>query len=429
MPVPTTTDRLAARADAAGLPLLTAMVRLLRGPLAGRHTLLAVCPNSDAVTRAALRAARAADAPLLYAATLNQVDTDGGYTGWTPQQLAAFVDDQAERLGVDSPVLLCLDHGGPWKKDVHAIEDWSYDATMAAVTDSLAACIDAGYRLLHIDPTVDRRLPPGTPVPVEDIVARTVELMQHAEAHRRAVGAPPLAYEVGTEEVGGGLQTEQRVGAFLKQLATALDAHDLPHPDFVVSDVGTALDTTHFNPVQARRLTARARRLGALIKGHYTDGVAHPEAYPLAGMGGANVGPGFSAVEYDALMDLVRLERRLGQRSGFPEALRTAVIDSGRWEKWRHPEEQGLAFAELPSARQDWLVKTGSRYVWTRPAVAETRQQLYANVAPYRDADAYVVWRIEQQVMHYLHAFNLVGFNQVLLEHLPTLADGESGKG
>jgi hypothetical protein len=146
-------------------------------------------------------------------------------------------------------------------------------------------------------------------------------------------------------------------------------------------------------------------------------------------MGGANVGPGFSAVEYDALMDLVRLERRIGQRSGFREALRAAVIDSGRWEKWRRPEEHGLTFEELSSARQDWLVKTGSRYVWTRPAVADARRRLYANVTPYRNADAYVVWRIEQQVMHYLHAFNLVGFNQVLLEHLPALEDGASGKG
>jgi tagatose-1,6-bisphosphate aldolase non-catalytic subunit AgaZ/GatZ len=404
------------------------MVRLLQGPLAGHHTLLAVCPNSEAVTRAALRAARTADAPLLYAATLNQVDTDGGYTGWTPRQLATFVDDQAERLAVDGPVLLCLDHGGPWKKDVHAIEDWDYAATMAAVKDSLTACIDAGYRLLHLDPTVDRRLPPGTPVPVEDIVARTVELMQHAEAHRAAVGAPPLAYEVGTEEVGGGLQTEQRVATFLDQLATALDAHGLPRPDFVVGDVGTALDTTHFNPVQARRLTVRARRVGALIKGHYTDGVDCPETYPLAGMGGANVGPGFSAVEYDALMDLVRLERRLDTDSGFREALRTAVIASGRWEKWRHPEEHGLAFEELSRARQAWLVKTGSRYVWTHPAVAEARHRLYENVAPYRDADAYVVWRIQQRIMHYVHAFNLVGFNEVLLDHLPQLANGGSGR-
>ena len=413
-----TTDRLYALADEAEQPLLEAIVALLRGPLACRHTLLAVCPNSEAVTRAALYAAKEADAPLLYAATLNQVDTDGGYTGWTPQGLADFVEDERIRIGLDTPVFLCLDHGGPWKKDLHAIQNLSYEATMAAVKRSLEACIEAGYRLLHVDPTVDKRLGPGQPVPVEAIIERTVELMQHAEAHRRRIGAAPLSYEVGTEEVGSGLQTEERVGAFVDGLSQALAHHGLPRPCFVVGDVGTMLDTAHFNPVQARRLTARLRPHGALLKGHYTDGVDNLEAYPLAGMGGANVGPGFAAVEYTALMDLVRLERLLGKRSGLPDALRKAVVDSGRWEKWRRPQEYGLAFDALAPARQAWLVETGSRYVWTDPAVEEARRQLYRHVAPYRDADTYVCWRIRQEVLRYYHAFNLVGFNERLEDAL-----------
>ena len=44
-------------------------------------TLLAVCPNSPSVIKAAFRAAKRNNAPILFAATLNQVDGDGGYTG------------------------------------------------------------------------------------------------------------------------------------------------------------------------------------------------------------------------------------------------------------------------------------------------------------------------------------------------------------
>ena len=58
-----------------------------------RITLLAVCPNSDAVLEAAVKAAAANDMPMLFAATLNQVDRDGGYTGWTPR---AFVGRMCE---------------------------------------------------------------------------------------------------------------------------------------------------------------------------------------------------------------------------------------------------------------------------------------------------------------------------------------------
>ncbi len=61
--------------------------------------------------------------PMLFAATLNQVDIDGGYTGWTP---AAFGREDARvcrqaRTGA-GPLYPCLDHGGPWLKDRHTLE-------------------------------------------------------------------------------------------------------------------------------------------------------------------------------------------------------------------------------------------------------------------------------------------------------------------
>ena len=45
------------------------------------HTLFAACPNSENVLIAALRSAKRADAPVMFAATLNQVDIDRGHAG------------------------------------------------------------------------------------------------------------------------------------------------------------------------------------------------------------------------------------------------------------------------------------------------------------------------------------------------------------
>lgn len=406
----------------ARLPVATLLVQILCNSGPGRHTLrhtlLAVCPNSDAVARAALLAAREADAPLLYAATLNQVDTDGGYTGWTPASFAAFVHAERTRLGHEGPVLLCLDHGGPWKKDLHLAEGWSYAETMAAVKRSVEACLEAGYALLHLDPTVDRERPPGAPVPVEVIVERTVELMAHAEACRLRLGLAPIAYEVGTEEVGGGLRREDRFAAFVRALGGALRERGLPMPTFVVGDVGTTLDTGHFDPEMARCLGEHARGLGALLKAHYTDGVDHPEAYPASGIGGANVGPGFAAEEYATLMELVRLEEQLGRASGLPEALRRCVVASGRWKKWLRAEERGLPFEALAEERQAWLVETGSRYVWTAPEVAQARRRLYEHVRDRLDGEAFVLDRIKSAMLRYFRAFNLVGLNEALAEEL-----------
>lgn len=413
--------------DAAEVALL---VELQLGPLSdpahpgARHTLLAVCPNSEAVARAALLAAREANAPLLYAATLNQVDGTDSYTGWTPASFARFVQSESERLEIDVPVLLGLDHGGPWKKDVHRQRALDYDATMQAVKRSIAACMQAGYDLLHLDPTVDPRLPADTPVPLEAIVDRTVDLMRHAENVRQNTGRSRVAYEVGTEEVTGGLQSEDRFRSFLHLLRDALEPNDLPFPSFVVGDVGTTLDGQAFNADRARRLTqAATRQMGALLKGHYTDNVATPEVYPLSGMGAANVGPGLSAVEADALRRLVALERRLDRTSGFSEALREAVVKSGRWRKWLSPAEEGCSFDDLPRERQRWLVDTGSRYVWTNPTVDARRQALYDNVARYRNPEAYVHWRLKTAILEYMHAFNLVGLADSLQEAVSDLPE------
>jgi tagatose 1,6-diphosphate aldolase len=400
-----------------GVPFVKAVVeRMVRGALP-RTTLLAVCPNSEAVLRAALAAAKDADCPVLYAATLNQVDLDGGYTGWTPAAFVQTVADEAERIGLDTPILPCLDHGGPWLKDLHTLRGLNLDQTMAAVKRSLEACLDAGYALLHIDPTVDRTLPRDAPVPIERVVERTLDLLAHAEAHRQARGIAPVAYEVGTEEVHGGLADAAVFDRFLTGLDAGLRARGLAHawPCFVVGKVGTDLHTTAFDPAVARALTERVRPYGALVKGHYSDFVRNPQAYPLAGMGGANVGPEFTEEETYAIDELAALEREIGRDSGFREALADAVDRSGRWRKWLLPDEEGRALDDLAPERRGWIVRTCARYVWTDPEVRDARARLTRNLRGTRDADAYVQFRIRSAIERYIHRFNLVGLNERLL--------------
>ncbi len=404
---------------------LTKIIRTLiqlRNTGRAQVTLLAVCPNSDAVLEAAVQVAAANRTPMLFAATLNQVDRDGGYTGWTP---AAFVA-RLQALGAHyqaGPLYPCLDHGGPWLKDSHTRDRLSLDATMHEVKASLAACLDAGYALLHIDPTVDRTRQDETPLPIALVVERTLELIRFAEAYRTGRGLPPVAYEVGTEEVHGGLVNLDSFVTFLHDLRAGLDAADLRHawPCFIVGKVGTDLHTTDFDPVVAAELFEIVQPYGALIKGHYTDWVANPTAYPQAGMGGANVGPEFTSVEYEALAALAAKERALAisdatvQPSCLLEALEAAVLRSNRWQKWLQPAERGLEFAELDAARRRWLVQTGARYIWTDDEVQVARQRLYANLAPILpDPHQYVVQRIALAIDAYVNAFGLFNANHLL---------------
>jgi D-tagatose-1,6-bisphosphate aldolase subunit GatZ/KbaZ len=392
-------------------------------------TLLAVCPNSDAVLEAAVKVAATHNTPMLFAATLNQVDRDGGYTGWTPHAFVAALNELAEKYRCTSSLYPCLDHGGPWLKDAHTLAGLSLEETMAEVKATLTACVEAGYALLHVDPTVDRTLPRGQPPQIDVVVERTVELIAHAEAERERLGLPPVSYEVGTEEVHGGLVDFNSFDRFLTGLRTRLESAGLSRawPCFVVGKVGTDLHTTTFDPESARRLYDRVVTLGSLIKGHYTDWVANPADYPATGMGGANVGPEFTATELAALYELCDREAQLTKDganllpSDFRATLQAAVVDSDRWRKWLSPEEEGQSFEELATPRREWLVATGARYVWTRPQVLAARQRLYDNLRhsipdELPDPHAFVVERIAQNIQAYVAAFNLADSLPLLTE-------------
>jgi D-tagatose-1,6-bisphosphate aldolase subunit GatZ/KbaZ len=383
-------------------------------------TLLAVCPNSMAVLEAAVKAAAKNRSLMLFAATLNQVDFEESYTGWTPAEFVGKMHALADKYEWTGPLYPCLDHGGPWLKDLHTLANLSYDETMQKVKTSLATCVLAGYRLLHIDPTVDRRLPAGQPVPLEQVVTRTVELIEHVEAVRIANKLPGVAYEVGTEEVHGGLVDLHRFTDFLDLLEAALERKNLAHcwPCLLVAQIGTDLHTTTFQPAAARQLFSILSPHGSLAKGHYTDWVETPEEYPSSGMGAANVGPEFTAVEVTALQELDMLERSMRRHlpsSNFMNTLHDAVVESGRWKKWLLPGERDLPFEALLPARQEWLLETGSRYIWTQPQVIAARGRLYYNLNELGiDAHTHVLERIMQVIEKYLRAFNLINSIETL---------------
>ncbi len=394
-----------------------------------RVTLLAVCPNSEAVTRAAIVAARDADAPILYAATLNQVDLDGGYTGWTPRDLVKLVKDYSREAGFTGEAIVCSDHCGPYCKDVHSIGKWPIAPAMWGVGASVVAAMQAGYDLLHIDPTIDKTLAPGETIKIETVVERTLTLIAQVERFRRSGGYPRIGYEVGTEEVHGGLADMNVFRTFLDGLKNGLRKLGLEDvwPVFVVGKVGTDLHTTEFDPEVASRLVKVAAEYGSFIKGHYTDNCTNLEAYPEAGMGGANVGPEFTMAEYEALMGLVAEEDNLAKAgcckaSGFKEALTQAVVASGRWKKWLLPGEVDKEFSSLAPERQDWLTQTGCRYIWTAPEVLAARGILYKNLAAVGvDADERVVSAIVKVIGKYIEKFNLAGFASELATMLKTV--------
>ncbi|MBR4809539.1 MAG: class II D-tagatose-bisphosphate aldolase, non-catalytic subunit [Bacteroidales bacterium] len=387
------------------------------------RTIFAACPNSPTVIRASLRAAKRNNAPIYFAATLNQIDCDGGYTGMTQEAFTRTVRFETERVNFTGPVIVAIDHGGPWLKDKQRTEKWSTEDAMNGVKKSFEAAVLAGYDLIHVDPTVDINVPKGEIIDIHVVAARTVELISHVEKFRKERGIAPISYEVGTEEVHGGLADETTFDTFIADLKKGLLEAGLPDvwPCFIVGKVGTDLDTTIFDGEVARRLTSKVRPLGSYIKGHYTDDVSNPEEYPLCGMGAANVGPEFTMSEYRALCELEQLEKKLEAEgkvavlSNMRETLLAEVHDSHRWEKWLHEDELGKDLAELTPERQDWIIATCCRYIWQQPRTLAARGFLYANLERLGyDPEEVVLGRIERDMDKYFRAFNLIGLNDLL---------------
>ena len=382
------------------------------------YTLFAVCPNSFNVLKAALRAAKRANSPVLFAATLNQVDIDRGYTGWTPHDLIRIINAESQRIGLTGAVIAAIDHGGPWVKDIQTIEKWPLKKAMDWTKKSFEAAILAGYDLIHVDPTVDLF---NDAISIETVAERTIELIHHCEIFRKKNKKPPISYEVGTEEVKGGLSDLTIFMKFMKLLKDGLlkKGIDYVWPTFVVGKVGTDLHTTEFDPVVARELVEITASNNTFLKGHYTDFVINPYQYPESGVAAANVGPEFTAIEYEGFEELSGLEEKLyssdmiDKSSGFKNILGKAVIDSNRWKKWLKPGEQDLD--SIKQDRKEMIIKTSARYVWSMPEVRAAQIQLYNNLEKNGyDPENWIILKIEKAMDRYFRAFNLIDINNIL---------------
>ncbi|MFA5971405.1 MAG: class II D-tagatose-bisphosphate aldolase, non-catalytic subunit [Lentimicrobiaceae bacterium] len=387
------------------------------------RTIFAACPNSISVIKAALRSAKRWNSPIKFAATLNQVDTDRGYTNLNQKEFVNTIKLEAERINLNVPVIIAVDHGGPWLKDLHAREKWSFDETLNAVKKSFEASVEAGYDLIHVDPTIDITLAAGQHIEIETVAAHTIELVEYTEHFRISGNYPRIAYEMGTEEVHGGLADMDTFRKFLWLVKTGLAERGLSYvwPCFVVGKVGTDLHTTTFDPQTALELTKVAREYGSVIKGHYTDGVTNPEAYPLSGMGAANVGPEFTITEYNGLVELEKLEKqyfvegKIARCSDIGLILHQAVVQSGRWKKWLQPGENSENFENIASERKEWLISTGCRYIWQNTEVLAARAHLYYNLESRGIlAEEIVLSHIESAMDKYFAAFNLKNLNDLL---------------
>jgi D-tagatose-1,6-bisphosphate aldolase subunit GatZ/KbaZ len=372
-------------------PLQSLIARHQHGIACG---VTSICSAHPLVIEAALRHAQRHDLPLvLFEATCNQVNQDGGYTGMTPADFVRFVHAIAHQVGLDpARILLGGDHLGP--------NPWAAlpaEAAMRKAEAMIAAYASAGFSKLHLDCSMACADDP-TPLPEATIVQRAVRLCRAAEAAYAQTGAPAPVYVIGTEVPvpGGANEVIEDLEVTTPDAALAtIEAHraafltaglDAAWTRVIASVVQPGVEFDHHNviayaPANAQALSAAiAGQPGMVFEAHSTDYQTRAALKALVHDHFAilKVGPGLTFALREALWALDAIEREWiadAQRAHLRAITLTRLhAEPKYWQRYYHAQGEQLHI-DLQYSLSDRI-----RYYWPDAAIEGARLQLFDNL-------------------------------------------------
>ena len=396
-----------------------------------KYTFLGVGPVSKNVIKATFLSCKKYDCPPLFIASRNQVDLKelgyGYLMGGMDQSLFSnLILEMKEEVGYTGQVYICRDHGGPWQRNIELDEKYPIDKAMDIARKSFRADIEAGFNYLHIDPT---KCPHD--FTQDDLIDWTVELLEYCEQQRISLSKPEIDYEIGTEDIQGGLTSNQTFESFLRKIVQKLEERKLPMPTCIVGQTGTLCkidkNCGSFDKNQTAQLVDIAKKYGVGLKEHNGDymGVASIRVHNDIGVSGMNVAPEFGLVETDAYLYLAKLEEKLlndkwialQDYSGLQDLFLEKTFYQSPWKKWMTSDIKNLSEQEV---RDDHflrllIARVCGHYVYDLPEVKTAIRKLLKNINSFKvieaDAGEFVIGRIRDAIELYLENFNLNGIN------------------
>jgi D-tagatose-1,6-bisphosphate aldolase subunit GatZ/KbaZ len=355
-----------------------------------------VCCAHPLAIKAALRHARDIGGQALIEATSNQVNQEGGYTGYRPDGFRDLVWRLADEAGLPRDrVLLGGDHLGP-----NAWRSLPAEEAMSRAQVMVADYVTAGFRKIHLDCSMSCG---DDPRGLSDavIAERNAILCERTEAAWRQAGGEPPVYIIGSEvPVPGGAQEAlgdlavtdpDNARATIEAHREAFVRHGLEaaweRVIGLVVQPGVEFDNHHvveYVPAKARRLSASIEAQPHLVfEAHSTD-YQSPDA--LAALvrdhfAILKVGPGVTFALREALWALDRIGQEW-QGEDRSASLRDTVLatmkdDPTYWKPYYegHGSELDL---QLQYSLSDRI-----RYYWPAERVARAVKRLCAVI----DAD------------------------------------------
>ena len=418
-----------------GVTQMRKAVNLLEEKEGFKCTLLGIGPMSLPVIEASFLLAKEKDFPLMFIASRNQIDSEcfgrGYVCNWDQSDFIREIKKVADKTNFDGIYHICRDHGGPWQRDEEKNNKLAEAEAMDIGIKSFIDDMIAGFDLLHVDPTKD---PHSEGIaPIELTLKRTVSIIDALEKERIARALPRVAYEVGTEDIVGGLTSPDAYSAFIKELTDQLKAKGLPLPDFIVGQTGTLTRLTEnvgdFDPATARHLSEKAAEFGVGLKEHngdyLSDFILH--IHPLAGISGINVAPEFGVAETEAYLLLHEIENfafnngLLQSKSDFYNAISVETVRCERWRKWMVDESADMSVDAVLSDEKlvRLITETGGHYTFEAKAVKESINTMFENLSSLGlRPESIVLDKLKRSIGRYVECLNLEGLTSKIKKYL-----------
>ena len=370
-------------------------------------TLLGVGPMSLNCVNAAVELANEHNAPLMLIASRRQIDSEqfnGGYVNkWTTSEFASYVRNKDK----NGNIILARDHGGPWQNNEEQKQNMNLDLAMKSAKESYKADIDAGFEVLHIDPSIDIH---GTPSQNE-LLERLFDLYEYCWSYAKESGKE-IIFEVGTEEQSGSTNTQEELDSTLFSIENFCTQNNFPLPTFVVIQTGTRVMETRNvgsfdsplrvfdeipSEIQVPKMIEICKQHNIFMKEHNTDYLSDVALswHPRLGIHAANVAPEFGVAETKAFLQIMEDNSLVSLADKFLEL----AYKSNKWEKWMLPN--------TTASDRDRSIISG-HYIFSTPECIELKKeafQLLKNKGI--ELDAYLHDQVKKSIFRYLHNFRL----------------------
>ena len=367
-------------------------------------TLLGVGPMSKNCIDATIELANEYCTPLMLIASRRQIDSEqfgGGYVeNWTTEQFADYV----RYKDTQKNIILARDHGGPWQNELEISNKLNLNDAMQSAKESYRADIDAGFQMLHIDPSVDIHANPN----IDQVLERVYELYEFCWTYSQQK-KQDVIFEIGTEEQNGSNNTQEELEYTLECMRKFCKSNKLPYPSFIVIQAGTRVmemrNVGSFDSpirvanelppeIQIPKMISICNHYRIFMKEHNADYLSTDSLkwQPRLGIHAANIAPEFGVAESKAFIDLME---NSNQNILLEEFLRISY-DSKKWEKWM--------INATSASDKDKAIISG-HYIFSTAECLELKNQARFHI---KDLDTQLKNKVKESVFRYMKAFNLV---------------------